>query len=783
MSGISLVLVPCLLLGAVYAHALTLAENGQARATIVLAANPIPAEKTAATELAEYLQKITGATFPIVAETKAVTGPRLLVGPSVAARRLLGARTVESLGPEEFIVRTVGKDLLLVGGRPRGTLYAVYSFLEDDLGCRWMTWYGDEDNPRRHTLILKKVDRREKPAMPVRDIICHTNTVFDRGLMQRFLVRNRCQGPDLNFTGDVSAYGGTSHVYGFPQGGWLVHTLFHWIPPEKHFATHPEWFSLTGNTRVPTRQLCFSNPGLREALTAAILKRIGEDNPSATYSVSAMDWLGNFCDCSDCRALVEREGTPGAPLFDYLAELGPKVKQAYPNAKISTLAYRKEQSEIPPRNLKLPDNIIVIFAPIDDNFAAPIDSPSNAATKRNLENWPRATSHLWVWYYPNTYGPALPMGNLGKLAADFRLFKRVGVEGYFVEHDAPGVYTAGRVTDLQTWLIAKLMWNPDRDLAALIRDYTDRHYGAAAPIVREYLDALEKATAQQKMPMTWNASTGQHHYLTGDFLLRCQELLNRAEAAVANDAPRLARVQYLRMSLDLACILRWKHLSAAGKIPFTMPELLARYRKTYTAAVKERVMESRQPAVIAYMDDLLRWHERKTPLKPLPPPLDAVPPHRVHQFTPETARLEFGAQVVEDPLAAAGIAATLEPTLRLPSYAPQDMPANVLNLGFYDCITKRQQHAHIGRSEPITTGAYRLYPIGRTALSPLCYIWFDWSWGIQFYDIVELYDPDNPGKQWDLWASVRFEGPAYDPQSPTEKNRFYVDRVVLVEVE
>lgn len=776
-------LVSCILLGAVQAHALMLAESGQARSTIVVGAEPSPAEGTAARELAEYLQKVTGATFPIVAEPEVVKGSRLLLGPSAETRRLLGAEAVDNLGPEEYIIRSQGDDLLLVGGRPRGTLYAVYSFLEDDLGCRWMTWYGDENVPHRETLVLERLDRREKPAMPVRDVVCHTNGTSDRGLMQRFLVRNRCQGPDLNFTGDVEPYGGTSHRYAL-GGLWIAHTLFTWMPPETHFRDHPEFYSLAGDKRVSTRQLCFTNRGLREALSQAVLARIGAGDATAVYSLSAMDCLGAFCDCPDCRALVEREGTPGAPLFDYLAELGPQVKRAYPDAKISTLAYRKEQSEIPPRTIRLPDNVIIIFAPIDDNFAAPIDSPSNAATKRNLENWPKATSHLWVWYYPNTYGPALPMGNLRKLAADFRLFRDVGVEGYFVEHDAPGVYDSRRVSDLQTWLITKLMWNPDRDLDALIADYTDRHYGPAAPVVREYLAALETATAQQAMPMTWNAANGQHRYLTPELLLRCQALLDRAEAAVADDALRRARVQYLRMSLDLACILRWGRLLAAGQVPLTMQELATRYRETYRAAMQARLLEARWPALMAHVDESLKWYERLTPLKPLPAPLDAVPAERVRQFTPETAQLHSGApELVEDPAAAAGIAVRMEPTLSVPGYAPQDVPTNVLNVGFYDQTTGRQQHAYVGRSEPVTTREYRLYPIGRTALSPQCYVWFDWSWLIQFPDVVELYDPASPEKQWDIYASVRFEGPAYDPQSAGEENRFYVDRLVLVEVE
>jgi len=43
-----------------------------------------------------------------------------------------------ALGEEEWVIRTIGNDLLLTGGRPRGTMYAVYEFLEDHVGCHWL---------------------------------------------------------------------------------------------------------------------------------------------------------------------------------------------------------------------------------------------------------------------------------------------------------------------------------------------------------------------------------------------------------------------------------------------------------------------------------------------------------------------------------------------------------------------------------------------------------------------------------------------------------------------
>jgi hypothetical protein len=151
------------------------------------------------------------------------------------------------------------------------------------------------------------------------------------------------------------------------------------------------------------------------------------------------------------------------------------------------------------------------------------------------------------------------------------------------------------------------MWDPERNLDAMVADFTDRHYGSAAPLLRQYLAALESATARQRTPMTWNAPTGQHHYLTPELLLRCQRLLDQAEQAVANDPAALPRVRQLRMSLDLACILRWTRLSTAGEVPFTVQQITNRYRETYTEAARARLLKTRWLALLTALDDWIKW--------------------------------------------------------------------------------------------------------------------------------------------------------------------------------
>ena len=112
------------------AGAATLAVDGKAKATIVTGASPTLAEQTAVKELAAYLGKVTGGTFAVTTEAKAPKqGVRVHVGQTAFAKEQ--GIDAAKLGPEEWVMRTVGNDLILTGGRPRGTLYAVYRCLAE----------------------------------------------------------------------------------------------------------------------------------------------------------------------------------------------------------------------------------------------------------------------------------------------------------------------------------------------------------------------------------------------------------------------------------------------------------------------------------------------------------------------------------------------------------------------------------------------------------------------------------------------------------------------------
>ena len=92
-----------------------------------------PAEKTAAEELHDYILKLCGAECKITNE-KDVQSPAIYLGWTETARKAVG--DISKLDDEEWVIRTENGSLIITGGRPRGTLYGVYEFLEGQ-GVVW----------------------------------------------------------------------------------------------------------------------------------------------------------------------------------------------------------------------------------------------------------------------------------------------------------------------------------------------------------------------------------------------------------------------------------------------------------------------------------------------------------------------------------------------------------------------------------------------------------------------------------------------------------------------
>ena len=148
---------------------LTLAEGGTTGYVITVGEDASVPERNAAKDLASYLGRVTGAEFAVKAPAEApAERPCIMVGQTESVKKLLPDVDWKSLGYDGIVIKAKGRHLILAGGRPRGTLYAVYTFLEDIVGCRWWT-SSEEDVPHRPTLEFAAPDIIYVPALRIRD--------------------------------------------------------------------------------------------------------------------------------------------------------------------------------------------------------------------------------------------------------------------------------------------------------------------------------------------------------------------------------------------------------------------------------------------------------------------------------------------------------------------------------------------------------------------------------------------------------------------------------------
>ena len=180
--------------------------------------------------------------------------------------------------------------------------------------------------------------------------------------------------------------------------GW-VHTFNSLVPLSKYGATHPEYYSLVKGKRLLERtQLCLTNPDVKRIATETVLDwlRHSQKLPFAV-SVSQNDWR-NYCECENCTALAEKEGSQAGPLLHFVNAIAAEVEKEFPTVKIDTLAYQYTRKA--PKFVKPAHNVIVRLCSIECCFAHGLDECEfNRSFVKDIEDWSKITPYLSVWDY------------------------------------------------------------------------------------------------------------------------------------------------------------------------------------------------------------------------------------------------------------------------------------------------------------------------------------------------------------------------------------------------
>jgi hypothetical protein len=523
------------------AEPLTLVENGQGRAALVVAPNDSKADKAAA-EIQKYIEKMSGAKLPIVKEGGTVSAPiSILVGHTAAAQKL-GVKVPAGFNPsirpdafeeEGFVIKTSGKSIVVGGnsdGPYNGTIYAGYEFLER-LGCRWYfpgEW--GEVVPEKKTIAFPDTDLKSKPDFALRNI--NLGGWFPSSKEEWGMFA------DWEFKAKYTPSGQT--FYPLVGDGFLGYLL----PPKEFMATDPNLYAMNkeGSRKQPENfnngvMLSLVNPktfelsvkNLKEAFAGTSKSEVARIVAKNGFGISPPD--GSAYDWDP--AAIKNNRNFNYPTYiehpmtsEEFFDFGAKLAKEFPDKWVATMAYSGR--EMPPQGVKVPPNMTVMYAPIATCVLHPFGDAScwrRCETLSIMRQWCKLTPHVYLY----DYNPGLLLGSFvperdgANLAVNARLYKEMKLKGFQSE---------GRKAFMITWisfyLRGKLMWDANADVEAIKKDFYNTFFGPeAGPLVQQWWDECDKAltTTTTHCHEDWLLT----HIYTVEFTKKLHEYVAKAE--------------------------------------------------------------------------------------------------------------------------------------------------------------------------------------------------------------------------------------------------------------
>ncbi|MBR6128580.1 MAG: DUF4838 domain-containing protein [Bacteroidaceae bacterium] len=494
--------------------------DGKSDYKIVISAYASTSEQTAAKELQQYIEQMSGALLPITNDLN-TTGKRIIMGYNGRVKALTGAQMPEK-DDESFTYKTVGSDLLIWGGSQRGTMYGVFTFLERELGIHWLT-PSCTVVPKYRGWKLPRLNHSEKPFIGYR----YSNYfVANNAKWSAHTRENMKWGPTINEYGNIEAY-------------WGAHTMGEFVTTREFFGSHPEYFCLRDGKRYGGYgQLCLSNPEVLEICKERLMQFMRRNPNYRIYSLSQNDNF-LFCQCDKCKAIEDQYGGHSGIIVWFVNQVADAVKQEFPDKFVGTFAY--QYSRQPPTNIKPRENVVIRLCSIECCFAHPLDAgcPQNEKFMSDLKGWAELAPHLFIWDYIVDYAQYIaPWPNFQVLGPNIKVFGDNKAIGIFEE--AQYQSAGAEFDEMKAWTVNQLLWNPNQDVDSLVSIFVKGYYGKAAPYIKEYYDLCQRLV---KPDIHYGIYIRENHEIySDDFILKAFAILDKAKAA--------AETEWLREQVD-----------------------------------------------------------------------------------------------------------------------------------------------------------------------------------------------------------------------------------------
>jgi len=534
---------------------LILVNSGASDYVIIKGAACSPSETTAAAELQKYIAQISGKTLELKTDATQVAAHEIIVGKT--NRESESTFTVDraALGDEGFMVKAVGEKLVIAGGELRGTLYGVYTFLEQDLGCRWFTPSVSVIPNKSTVKIDATLNYTQKPVFEYR--YQDWNCTLD----ETWRVKQK-----MNEGADYPEYGGTLF---YANGCHSMSSLL----PDTYFDKYPEYFSYREDKDARTLdQRCLTNPKVLEIVTQSVKDALLASPRARIVSITQND-NGGYCQCDNCKAMDKLYGGPSGTNIWFVNQVAAALEGEFPNVEFDTFAY--QYTRTPPKNIVPRDNVIVRLCSIECCFSHPLEecgitrirsenrldkfpfieldsrrartADTDSAFASDIKGWSAICKNLYVWDYTTNFMMYLNIfANFQVLQPNMQFFAENNVKGVFEEGNAASV--SGEFGELRAYILAKLLWDPNADVEYLMDDFLQGYYGEdSAKYIKEYIDIITNKTLNTHQHIYIFQWQYEGLYFTPAERKHIDALWDKAEANAGN-AAQLERIRRSRLS-------------------------------------------------------------------------------------------------------------------------------------------------------------------------------------------------------------------------------------------
>jgi len=781
---------------------LELAASGHSAYSIVEAGSATEAEQFAAAELAQFIEQITGASIRVVKESKFRGEKAIYLGWTQFAQE--SGIGVSELGDEEWTLRAVGDDLIITGGRPRGTRYGVYEFLETQAGIRFLTAQTTHV-PKKPTLrIPGNLRVQDEPAYSRREIYMVVNG-YGPDDYKLFQTRRKLNSY-ANAARQIGAKYGFSMEFGSPYSTHVHHRYVGDFP--EAFEGHPTYFALTNRGRRayperyfvlpekdrsgrPKGQVCMSHPDVKRIFAEKLREYIKRDRQEIDragagepypriYSLVPDDGTSGKCFCEKCLATAEKYGSYAGVVLEFTNFVARDIAEDYPDIRVTSSAYLYYRDI--PHGIRPRKNVIVYIAQLGAAYntfpkrdrTRSMLHPLNREARKEWDEWAKISGTMGVHDYWNHY-------NVSALATNLKFYYGHGARHLLTEN----ILLGSRVhsfADLEFYVASKLLQDPTQDAEAIIDEFMTLAYGGAAPVMKRFLAYLERRHEEEAGYVAIVPERARK-YLDPDYFIETDAMLAEAERLVADDARKVADIRQERLPLDRTMLYLWTKLTsqATDRWPFDRDRVFARLSEHYAWAYEKyggwgKARKRRDDVELEYIKNM-----------------PAVPAQfadkEIIDLCGPKLKLTRGGRAprtaVGDPDAATGKAWRIDASMAGDTGAGRvgdhQRPPQ---FGLSDCVSepkflvrKRLEDHEIPKDE-----AYHWHFVGRMQATPTMYFWAHHSWVFD-QRLISAYNAALPDQDLhDVYVSLKLEGPAYVPGSNSE-NSFSIDRIILVKVD